>query len=409
MKISDSKRIIKLNIKMRIYLRTKLGMLACVFVALMNSVSTHAMDGELDESFDPLSADVFAGEVTSIALQSNGQVIVGGEFTNIGGLARSNLARLNSDGSADPSFDPSPNFRVFKVAIGDDNKILVAGSFNQINGQAAYRLARLNEDGSTDPTFSPSIDNINGLEGVFTLLPLGASRVMIGGRFSSIGGNPYTNIAILNSDGSVSPSFDGTAGVALDIARQENGKYIVAGGLSSAYLRRFESDGEIDADFFPNPSGMSIDAVAIQSDGKILVAGDFSVISNMLASRFVRLNTDGSLDTSFPNLNPNGRVSSITVQEDDSIFIAGNFNMLGTQVANKIARLNADGSIDTNFQTPEIVGSISDIAIQNDNNILIGGVLVTIDDVIRRRIARLLNGSTPTEPPADDSNFIVIL
>jgi len=383
-----------------------LGLLATTCL-MISSAQTYAGDGMLDPSFDPLSSTVFGGTINAIVVQDNGQIIVGGEFTDLGGLSRRNLARLNADGSADPSFDPSPNFTVSDLTLTDDNKILIAGNFTEVNGEPHFKMASLNLDGSTDLLFSSPISDIpNYIESVTSLMPVGSSQFLIGG---SLFGQSASTVARIFSTGVVDTGFEASVGFQpFEFARQVNGKVIVGGGgFGSAGLVRIESNGvDIDTDFNPNPNGTRIDSVAIQSDGRIVVAGDFSVIDNAFASRIVRLNADGSLDTAF-NPQPNGSVSTILIQDDDSILIGGNFTMLGGATANRIARLNSDGSLDTSFGAPEINSGVSALAIQADNNVLIGGSFFMVDGVSRHRMARLLTNQAPPETESDDG-FIVI-
>lgn len=374
-----------------------------ILLALLPSIPVYASDGMLDLTFDPLSSDVFGGTANAIVIQDNGQIIVGGDFTAIGGLARNNLARLNADGSADPSFNPNPNFQVFDIILTEDNKILVGGQFTEIAGSQQYKLAILNFDGSIDTTFSSPVDNVNGLEAVFTMERQGSS-VLFAGTFSRLNGNEYTNLARLFSNGAVDTDFTpSSAGNALDIAIQTNGKIIVASGNN---LTRFEVNGDRDLGFNPNPNGVNLNSIGLQSDGKIIVLGDFSVIGQQSHSRIARLNPDGSLDASL-NPEPNGNPKKVIVLDDDSMLISGNFTMLGSTTANRVARLNPNGTIDNNFQTPFINSGVTEMAIQDDGQILIGGSFFLVDDISRHRLARLNNGEQSMEPE-DDTNFIVI-
>ena len=96
--------------------------------------------------------------VNSIAVQAGGKILVGGNFTTIGGVTRNYIARLNPDGSIDASFNPNPNGYVYSIAVQADGEILVGGNFTTIGGVARNRIARLNPDGSLDTTFNPNAD-----------------------------------------------------------------------------------------------------------------------------------------------------------------------------------------------------------------------------------------------------------
>ena len=95
---------------------------------------------QLVDSFDPNANN----DVRALALQADGKILVGGFFTSIGGQTRNRIARLNSDGSLDASFDPNAgNDGVYALAVQSDGKILVGGAFTFISGQTRNRIARL--------------------------------------------------------------------------------------------------------------------------------------------------------------------------------------------------------------------------------------------------------------------------
>jgi hypothetical protein len=93
-----------------------------------------------------------------------------GEFTTVRGAVRNQVARLNSDGSVDDSFDPDggANNQVECLAIQPDGKVIIGGWFTSFNGAARSRIARLNADGSLDTSFDPG----SGANGVVTSLAL---------------------------------------------------------------------------------------------------------------------------------------------------------------------------------------------------------------------------------------------
>jgi uncharacterized delta-60 repeat protein len=140
-------------------------------------------DGSLDTSFVP----TVNGPVQALAVQSNGQILVGGSFSQVDGISRNNLARLNPDGTIDGVFNPSPNANINVIALQTGGQILIGGNFTALapNGSTtAYGInyfARLNSDGSLDLTFNPSP---NG--GVFAVAFSRADgRLVVGGGFTN--------------------------------------------------------------------------------------------------------------------------------------------------------------------------------------------------------------------------------
>ncbi|MBL9170893.1 MAG: delta-60 repeat domain-containing protein [Verrucomicrobiales bacterium] len=108
-------------------------------------------DGQLDESFDPGKL-IEGGIVKTLAVQTNGQILIAGTFTSVGGLSRRGIARLNEEGTHDTSFDPlagaTPTF-INSILIQEDGALLVSGPFTALNA-----LIRLKADGTPDSSFS---------------------------------------------------------------------------------------------------------------------------------------------------------------------------------------------------------------------------------------------------------------
>src|SRR5882672_6457715 len=130
-------------------------------VAILNLVDDESFNqppGDGDTSVDGNLG--FNNDVLALAQQPNGQLLVGGSFTNANGFSRRRVARLNADLSLDIHFSsPSPtagaNDSVFAVAAQTDQRILVGGLFTSFNSVNRNFLARLTLDGSIDTTFNP--------------------------------------------------------------------------------------------------------------------------------------------------------------------------------------------------------------------------------------------------------------
>ena len=114
-----------------------------------------AQDGSLDFSFDPGTGA--NSTIQSISLQPDGKIIIGGYFTNFNGYERNYIARLNSDGTVDTSFEvgAGTNGPIFCIARQLDGKILIAGAFDTYDNTSRHNIARLNVDGSLDISFDP--------------------------------------------------------------------------------------------------------------------------------------------------------------------------------------------------------------------------------------------------------------
>ena len=134
----------------------------------------------------------------------------------------------------------------------------------------------------------------------------------------------------------------------------------------------------------------------VQTDGKVLIGGDFTLVDNVERRRIARLNPDGSLDVSFdPGNGADSYVEALAVQSDGKVLIGGAFTKVAGVDRKHIARLNPDGSVDTAFDTSTGADdTVFDLAVQPDGKVIIGGDFIMIDNVERRRITRL-NGATP--------------
>lgn len=170
--------------------------------AVPNYIARLNPDGTLDTSFTPPSLN---NDIWAIAQQGS-RLLVGGYFTNVsvGGAVRHRLIRLNADGTVDPTFsEPGlSSSGVFHLSVGSDGKINVGGAFN---GPRQY-LVRLTADGALDTSFQdPGIVGSSGY--VADMLPHPDGGWLIGGSFSSVGGQPRADLARLQADGSLDASF----------------------------------------------------------------------------------------------------------------------------------------------------------------------------------------------------------
>ena len=312
-------------------------------------------DGTLDDSFSP-GAD---GTVNTLALQSDGKIVVGGYFEKIGGQTRYYIARLNTDGSLDTGFNPGNYdygnyWRVNALAVQADGKIVVGGYFEKMGGQTRYYIARLNTDGSLDTTFNPQAEGST----VYTLALQADGKILVGidGYMDFSMRSP---IRRLNPDGSQDYTFLVSATGSMDntyvytLLVQGDGKIVVGGyfsklnGVVRSNIGRLNSDGSLDTTFDPD-ANMGILTAALQADGKIVLGGVFTTLGEETRIRIGRLNADGSLDTTF-NPGANGYVRALALQADGKILVGGSFTTLGGETRYYIARLNPDGTLDASF------------------------------------------------------------
>jgi uncharacterized delta-60 repeat protein len=365
----------------------------------------------LPDSFNPGGAFF----VRSLAEQADGKILVGGGFNTLGGQSRTGVGRLNADGTLDTSFNPGVGETfpyVASVAVQADGKIVVGGQFTTLDGQGRYYIGRLNADGTLDPGFDPGASYF-----VVALAVQADGKIVVGGQFTTLGGQSRDGIGRLNADGTLDTSFNPGTGENFPfvgpLVVQADGKILVGGffgelgGQSRDHIGRLNADGTLDASFNPG-ANLFVYSLALQADGKILVGGEFTILGGQSRNYIGRLNADGTLDTGF-NPGASYLVNSLAVQADGKILVGGEFSTLGGQSRTNIGRLNADGTLDTSFN-PGAGGvsypSVTSLAVQADGKILVGGQFCRLGGQSRTNIGRLNNTGPATQSLTFDGSTL---
>lgn len=364
------------------FIRTFLFAAAITLLAAVRPgwAETAQTAGSLDETFDP---NVTGGEgfLYATAVQSDGKIIIGGNFASVGKAARQYLARLNADGSVDASFTASTDWEVYCVAVQADGKILVGGQFAKVNDTPHSCIARLNENGILDDSFNPYVDST-----VYCLAVQADGRIVLGGEFSS----PHSHIARLDENGNVDESFDPGTGVntgVLSVAVQPDEKIVLGGDFTIPHNRiaRLKPDGKVDPDFHPGTGANAlVYCVALQADGKIVLGGYFTKVNNTPRENIARLDKNGSPESPAP-FSAGGHVWSVAIQTDGKIVLGGGFG-------GGIQRLEAGWSVDKGFNPGAGANAaVRSVAMQADGKIVLGGDFTTVNGTRRNAIARLNN------------------
>jgi uncharacterized delta-60 repeat protein len=330
--------------------------------------------------------------VQTFTIAADGSVFVAGSFPVFDNLAMSRVVRLTEDGTPDQGFNPPVvSDAVNALAVQSDGKVVIGGDFTAVGGVAQNRIARLNTDGTRDTGFNTG--GTVGVNGTVRAVAVQSDgKIVIGGGFTTARGTTQNRIARLNTDGSLDTGFNtgGTVGVngtVRLIAIQPDGKIVIAGDFTTArgtaqnYIARLETDGTLDTGFnIPADGTVGVGSLVFSlhlgSDGKILVGGDFTTARGVARSRIARLNADGSLDATFDPPTVNGTVSAISVRSDDKILVGGSFTTIGGVTVNRIALLNDDGSRVTTFNTGGVVGAgdpVRRVAQHPNGRNLVGG------------------------------------
>ncbi len=366
-------------------------------------------NGNLNAAFNPVLKD--RGTIADLDVQPDGGVIVGGSFFEINGIERGNIARLLPGGAVDPSFnanfeslvDSPPYFTaVRKIARLANGKIIVGGRFNRVNGAARYQIVRLNAGGATDTGFNLPRNTVISAFQYFAMEVQPDGKILTNGGTLS-GGSETWRIIRLNANGTPDTGFaDGAQGLASDIKLDSTGAAFASGFFfnASSDVVKIKTSGTLDTGFNAPPSsdGLNSTALGIQPDGKILVA-------RFTGGGLIRLNANGSVDTAFaPNIVSlsSPRIWKILTQSDGKIILGGSFVQINSVNRDGLARLNADGTLDGSFNANGLItnGLTLALALQSNGNLVFGGKFSRPNGG-RQDVGRILNSSAPADVDGD--------
>ena len=355
-------------------------------------------DGSLDSSFDPGTG--FDSYVAALAVQPDGAVIAAGDFVSVNGTGAVRLARLLSNGAVDPQFNAGPgtNYSATFVRVQPDGKALVGGVFTTCGGAPRSGIARLNTDGSNDASFDPGLGLVGGC---FDALPLANGQHILVGGFTRVDGTARGGFARLNADGTHDLTYNpnrGPDGAVRAAAIQPDGKWLIAGDFlgydthACKYIARLNQDGSFDTSYTPGsgPNG-ALTRVRTQPDGTAFVVGAFSQYDGVARRTFTKLDAQGAVDLSFdPGTGVLGNVQDLLVQRDGKVVIAGFFTQYNGSATKCVARLLPNGQFDPSFNVGTCSPSVAQLlAKQPDDKLLVYGAFSEFNGVPRSRIVRL--------------------
>lgn len=328
--------------------------------------SLYEQPGEVRKAFVPPGANDF---VQALSSDEKGRIYIGGKFTNLTNtngvtngvpVVAQRVARLFADGRIDTSFYSAtgPNAQIRDMQYDQGRQSLyIAGDFTNVQGVARTALARLAvgrspaDEGKLDAAFDAQIasSNTNLPPNVRTVLVQDGGQILIAGSFSSVRGVSRTNIARLNPDGTLDTTF----------VADTNNSPVGANG--------------------------AVNAIAMQSDGKILVGGQFTQINGISRPRIARLNLNGSLDTTFDvgsgvEAGFDGPVNSVSVGPDGSVYAGGQFTRYNAKpYYNNLAKLSSSGVLVGSYNfTPGLNSVVNNTQLRTSGSILLSGAFTSV-------------------------------
>jgi uncharacterized delta-60 repeat protein len=387
-------------------------------VLTLTCLKVEAAPGDLDPTFDPgqvlwQGLDFPAFKYAAV-LQSDGKVVIGGRFDTVAGVSRIFMARLNSNGSLDTTFNAPlqifvnggvPDGEVYDILLQPDGKFLVCGYF--LVGGVYKTVVRLNNDGTLDSSFNVTTNGGSTDSNlVYRMLLQSDGKIVIASNsLQSVNGVVTNRIARLTSTGGLDAALgvDGnvTFGV-FALALQADGKIVVAG--SGGVVTRLNSDGTEDVGWtYPNIGSTAIDSLAMEADGQIIVGGRGRLtVNGNLTDGLIRLNPSGSIDLSFNP--PDVRTAlSLYVQPDGKIAVGGQFTANFGALLSNFGRLNPDGSLDfMSSSGPD--NDVFDIARQSDGKFIAVGAFENFNQgntpIPRTGVVRIFDAGSPVPPLA---------
>ena len=346
---------------------------------------------------------------TVTAVQADGKILVGGNFAFANGTEKFGLVRLNSDGSIDSTFNVGglgPNGIVYEIKVLGDGKIIIGGGFGTYNGTTIQGLARLNSNGTLDTTFN--VGGV-GVQGAVQGISIQADgKYVLTGGINAYNGTPKFSVIRVNTDGTLDTSFTSpfTGQVFVEQSGlQSDGKIIIGGQFATgAYnnFARLTTTGALDTTFNGGGTGSNgpIFQTHVQTDNKILVGGPFSVINGTARNGMARLNADGTLDATFtPSPTDFNSPEYVAVKPNGQYVYAGDLRDNAGDFF-PIALVNTDGSLDGTFGRPQADNIGYHVTLQTDGKILLAGYFNNVEvlgGLTHRNLVRLnANGTVDT-------------
>lgn len=380
-----------------------------------NRLARLNLDGTLDAAL--VIGTGPASTVSAIQPLAGGSFVIGGNFATYNGISRSGLALIGSNGAPDTSFNPgvTANISVLALALDSAGALVVGGDFTALGGLPRNRLGRVNAvTGAVDGTLNPAAEFVASVFAVATQ-PGTGGKILVLSNATRVGGTAIpSGLFRLNADLTLDTSYNlGNAGILFNgaigpgssvrLLVAPDGKAYVAASMTSyngtarANLARINAEGTLDTSFAVGTGFSSAPyGMALAPGGQLLVIGGFNTYNGVTVNGLVRLNSDGSRDTGLAALAANpflANLALVTPAPGGKIYVGGNFTSISAPTAtvrNRLARLNADGTLDPSFDPaggPN--GEVRVINVLDDGRLLIGGFFGFVDGVARAGVARL--------------------
>jgi len=352
--------------------------------------------------------------VNCIAVRPDGKIWVGGDFSLFNGVARSHIALLEPDGSLDPSFDPGigPNGPVRCLLARPNGQVLIGGDFTQVGILPTGHYALLDAGGGLSGDFNGTV----GVDGpIYCMAADAADRILIGGSFTHAQGLVRRSVVRLLTDGTLDASFNAGNGAdgnvfAIYPTPGSGGSTIIVGGDFGQFgnytgvrgLVTLEFGGAVDAAHsFGSGLGTTgnqmIKAFAPATNDKLYAVGNFNQVAGASVPGGIAM-LDPSQGLPVYNFNSggtgaNGRVDAVAKLSDGSLVITGSFTSYNGQSHNRLAKLWSGGEPNESYFNAPFNGQAVALVALEDDRFLAGGNFTVTGGTAGPRIGRICTGS----------------
>ena len=357
-------------------------------------------DGSVDPNFHP-SAN---GNIRALAL-SGSVLYAGGNFTSIGGKVRSRIAALNTTNGGVTNWNPNAanatqGFGVRALAVSGST-VYVGGDFTQIGGKVRNQIAALNASTGAATNWNPNANSGTGGYTLVDALVVSGSTVYAGGHFSAIGGQARKNIAALNTTSGAAtgwhPQAAGgnelvTALVVSNSTVYAGGNFTVIGGQTRHGLAALNTTSGAATSWNPNANTYWVDALAV-SGSTVYAGGHFTQIGGQSRNYLAALNATTGAATSW-NPNANSVVTALAVS-GSTVYAGGILTSIGGQTRHGLAALDPTTGAVTSWNPNPSGGSgptnkpqVGALAVSG-STVYAGGIFNSIGGQVRHNIAAL--------------------
>jgi hypothetical protein len=302
------------------------------------------------------SAEILGGQVKSLEVDSiNEKIYIVGDFTSYNGNPVNGIARLELNGTYDPTFNTGGGFNSAASVVKLDRfgDILVGGDFTQYNGNQSNYLVKLDQTGSIISTFTGFNDSVSDIAVTID------GHSYVAGKFTT-----YTENSVFQSSGLVKLNRDMTV----------DSSFVIGSGFT----------GSVDL----------VKKIRLKSDNSLLAIGDFTEYQGVPASSIVQLTQVGSIDLDFDygsGFNLGSSLEDVTVDQLDNVIIGGEFTSYNSIPVTNLVKLTRSGEFDESFaHSLSTNAKITQVAKDLDSKIYIGGQFSTYNGVPARGLARIL-------------------